>query len=61
MSVKTVREALNEALFEEMARDSRVIVMGCDNGVKGNPFGVTLGLAKEFGFDRVIEIGRAHV
>ena len=55
MSVKTVREALNEALFEEMARDSRVIVMGCDNGVKGNPFGVTLGLAKEFGFDRVID------
>lgn len=55
MSVKTVREALNEALFEEMARDEHVIVMGCDNGVKGNPFGVTLGLAKKFGLDRVID------
>lgn len=55
MSIKTVREALNEAFFEEMARDDKVIVMGCDNGVKGNPFGVTLGLAKEFGLDRVID------
>lgn len=55
MSIKTVREALNEAFFEEMARDENVIVMGCDNGVKGNPFGVTLGLAKEFGLDRVID------
>ena len=55
MSVKTVREALNEALAEEMARDERVFVMGCDVGVKGNPFGVTLDLGKRFGFDRVID------
>ena len=55
MSTKTVREALNEAMREEMARDDKVIIMGCDVGVKGNPFGVTMGLGKEFGFDRVID------
>lgn len=55
MSMKTVREALNEAFFEEMERDENVIVMGCDNGVKGNPFGVTLGLADKYGLDRVID------
>lgn len=55
MSKKTVREALNEAMREEMCRDEKVFVMGCDVGVKGNPFGVTMGLAKEFGLDRVID------
>lgn len=55
MSIKTVREALNEALDEEMARDKNVIIMGCDVGLKGNPFGVTLGLAAKYGLDRVID------
>ena len=55
MSRKTVREALNAALDEEMRRDEHVIVMGCDVGLKGNPFGVTLGLAKKYGLDRVID------
>ncbi len=55
MSIKMVREALNEAFAEEMERDCKVFVMGCDNGVKGNPFGVTLGLAERFGLDRVID------
>lgn len=55
MSIKTVREALNEALAEEMEKDSTVFVMGCDDGIKGNPFGVTLGLADRFGLDRVID------
>ncbi|HQU02186.1 MAG TPA: alpha-ketoacid dehydrogenase subunit beta, partial [Acetobacteraceae bacterium] len=30
MSIKTMREAINEALHQEMARDSRVIVLGED-------------------------------
>lgn len=55
MSIKTVREALNEAFVEEMERDDTVFVMGCDNGIKGNPFGVTLGLAEKFGLERVID------
>lgn len=56
MSVKTVREALNEAIREEMLADDKVFVMGCDVGVKGNPFGVTMGLANEFGLDRLIDV-----
>ena len=55
MSIKTVREALNEAMDEEMARDPNVIIMGCDVGLKGNPFGVTMGLANKYGYDRVID------
>lgn len=55
MKKMTVREALNLAMGQEMARDRRVIIMGCDVGIKGNPFGVTLGLAKKYGLDRVID------
>jgi pyruvate/2-oxoglutarate/acetoin dehydrogenase E1 component len=53
MSVKTVREALNDGLCEEMERDRSVIIMGCDVGVRGNPFGVTRGLLDRFGPKRV--------
>jgi len=51
--VITVRQALNEAMREEMRRDQRVIIMGCDVGIRGNPFGVTKGLYEEFGAVRV--------
>ncbi len=50
----TYREALREALREEMTRDERVFLMGEDIA---DPFGsaykVTLGLSPEFGTDRV--------
>ena len=49
----TVKQALNEALYEEMRRDETVIIMGCDVGVRGNPFGVTKGLYDAFGAERV--------
>jgi acetoin:2,6-dichlorophenolindophenol oxidoreductase subunit beta len=52
----TYARALNEALREEMARDQRVIVLGEDVAVWGDGggvFGVTSGLAEEFGRDRV--------
>jgi len=49
----TVKQALNEAMREEMRRDETVIIMGCDVGVRGNPFGVTRGLYEEFGPERV--------
>jgi len=55
LSIKTIREALNDALREEMERDPAVIVMGCDVGIKGNPFGITMDLYKKFGLDRVID------
>ena len=51
--VMTIKQALNEALREEMQRDETVIIMGCDVAIRGNPFGVTKGLYEEFGSDRV--------
>ncbi len=54
----SIVEALREALCEEMRRDDRVILIGEDIGVKGGfggAFTVTLGLAEEFGHDRVID------
>lgn len=47
---KTMRDAITEALIEEMHRDSGVIVLGEDvAGGKGGVFGVTRGLTKLFG------------
>ena len=51
----TVRESLNEAMRQEMENDETVIVMGCDVAIRGNPFGVTKGLLKQFGSKRVID------
>ena len=47
------RQALNEALREEMRRDDSVFLMGEDIGIYGGPFGVTKGLIEEFGERRV--------
>ncbi len=66
MPKKTMREAINEALRQEMARDERVIVIGEDvaggrggsAGVQdamGGVLGVTRGLIGEFGAGRVID------
>ena len=49
----TIKQALNEALHEEMQRDETIIIMGCDVAIRGNPFGVTRGLYEEFGPERV--------
>ncbi len=50
----TLRDALREALFEEMKRDKAVIVLGEDVGRSWEgAFKVTKGLAKEFGDERV--------
>ena len=51
----TVKRAINETLREEMQRDPTVIILGCDVGVRGNPFGVTKGLFEEFGAARVLD------
>ena len=53
MPVMDFGEALNLALREEMARDPRVYCIGEDI-VLGVPFGVTKGLAEEFGPERVL-------
>ena len=55
MSEISVREALNSALKEEMERDPSIIIMGCDIGVRGGPFGITAGLMDKFGKKRVID------
>jgi len=49
----TYREAIAEAIKEEMARDERVFLMGEDLGKFGGAFGTTRGLYQEFGEERV--------
>jgi pyruvate dehydrogenase E1 component beta subunit len=50
----TVRDALREALHEEMQRDKTVFLLGEDIGrYWGGAFGVTKSLAEVFGDDRV--------
>ena len=53
MAVVRYREALNQALREEMHRDEAVILMGEDIGVFNGAFKVTAGLLDEFGEQRV--------
>ena len=56
MAEMTIAEALRQALREEMRRDPRVFLLGEDIGVPGGfggAFTVTLGLAEEFGRQRV--------
>jgi len=51
----TYLEAIRQALFEEMARDERVFVMGEDVGPYGGAFKVTEGLSEQYGEKRVID------
>ena len=51
--VITIKQALNEAHLEEFERDPKVVILGCDVGIRGNPFGLTKGLYERFGGDRV--------
>ncbi|HUL10101.1 MAG TPA: alpha-ketoacid dehydrogenase subunit beta [Candidatus Acidoferrum sp.] len=65
MAKKTYRQAINEALRQEMERDPRVIIMGEDiagglgapgeQDAWGGPLGVTKGLMPKFGRDRVLD------
>ena len=65
MPVMSMRDALNEVLHAEMARNEKIIVLGEDvaggaggTGVEeaaGGIFGVSSGLYKAFGKDRVID------
>ncbi|MFC1462124.1 alpha-ketoacid dehydrogenase subunit beta [Verrucomicrobiota bacterium] len=49
------REALNEALKDEMQRDPTVFCMGVGIGQRGGSYKVTVGLLDEFGPKRVID------
>jgi len=52
---RTMVEAINHALFQEMGRDESVVVLGEDVGVDGGVFRVTDGLLDEYGEHRVID------
>ena len=53
MTEMRMRDALGQALREEMIRDERVFLMGEDIGAYGGSYTVTRGLLDEFGPDRV--------
>ncbi len=65
MSKKSYRQAINEALRQEMERDPTVILMGEDvaggmgapgeDDAWGGPLGVTKGLMPRFGRERVLD------
>ena len=55
MAIKTMREAISEALWEEMERDERVIIMGEEVGVWGGTYAVTKGFYDHFGPERVCD------
>ena len=55
MTIKTVLEAVHDAMQEEMRRDKTVFVMGEDIGARGGVFLATEGFLQEFGEDRVID------
>lgn len=55
MPVINYIEAVTQALDEEMAKDSKVFVLGEDVGVKGGVFKATQGLYEKYGEERVID------
>ncbi|MGD8867190.1 MAG: alpha-ketoacid dehydrogenase subunit beta [Gemmatimonadales bacterium] len=55
MAERTLVEAINLALRQEMENDERVVVLGEDVGVDGGVFRVTDGLLDEFGEERVLD------
>lgn len=55
MSIITVRDALNQAIREELTRDENVFIMGEEVAAYDGAYKVTRGLLKEFGDKRVID------
>ena len=53
--MKTLVEAVNEALHQELERDPKVLVMGEDVGVLGGVFRATAGLRERFGPERCFD------
>jgi len=49
----TMREAISQALWEEMERDPKVFIMGEEVGVWGGTYAVTKGFYDHFGAERV--------
>lgn len=55
MALMTIRDALNQALREEIIRDENVFVMGEEVAEYDGAYKVTRGLWKEFGDKRVVD------
>ncbi|HQX56407.1 MAG TPA: pyruvate dehydrogenase complex E1 component subunit beta [Pyrinomonadaceae bacterium] len=55
MAVLTIRDALNQALREELLRDENVFIMGEEVAEYDGAYKVTRGLWKEFGDKRVVD------
>lgn len=53
MPVITMREAISQALWEEMEKDPNVFIMGEEVGVWGGTYAVTKGFYDHFGPERV--------
>ncbi|MGI8550843.1 MAG: alpha-ketoacid dehydrogenase subunit beta [Dehalococcoidia bacterium] len=59
MPIKSILEAVRDALHEEMARDPSIIVMG-EDVEEGGVFRATEGLVKAYGNDRVLDMPLAE-
>ncbi|HEY3057195.1 MAG TPA: alpha-ketoacid dehydrogenase subunit beta [Thermoanaerobaculia bacterium] len=55
MSEKSYRDAIRDAMMEEMDRDRNVLIMGEDIGIYEGTFRITAGMLKKYGPDRVID------
>src|SRR2546427_3447035 len=55
MATLTYRDALNQALREEMQRDPEVFLMGEEVGVYQGAYKVSRGLLEEFGPKRIVD------
>jgi len=55
MAIVTYRDALNQALREEMQRDDSVFLMGEEVGTYQGAYKVSRGLLEEFGPNRVVD------
>ena len=53
MAIITMREAISQALWEEMERDEKVFIQGEEVGVWGGTYAVTKGFLDHFGSERV--------
>src|SRR5512133_95757 len=56
----TMREAISQALWEEMERDPKVFIMGEEVGVWGGTYAVTKGCYDYFGGERVRDAASAE-
>lgn len=55
MTVRTIAQALNDALDLALGKDETVVIMGEDVGRTGGVFRITDGLYQRYGSDRVID------